>query len=114
MDERIKAILLYITTPHPLPHPKDWFRWIRKCLIEFFNKRDAINAQFEIVESGIGDLSITGLTALIDANTTAKQNSANSLSSSVSAINADISNNLTYWAQWQATNLGAPDGPGAN
>lgn len=104
-EKRVEALILYVTTPHPMLHPWDWLRFFKKWVKKLIRKRDSIEEQFVKLEVDIDALSGQGILDVINKHASDTAQITADLTASYNNVERQITNNLSYWAQWQIDNL---------
>lgn len=104
-DSRIERIMLWLTTPHPILHPCEWLKMIKRWLKKLVKVRDYIAERFLNVEAEIEATVSDPIVLEIERNTRFTDGNAETLRNTVASRKAQITAQLNYWAQWQKENL---------
>lgn len=104
-DTRLEQIMLWLTTPHPMLHPWDWLKMIKRWLRKLIKVRDYICERFLNLEKEIEATVSDPIVQQIERNTAFTSSNTTYLRTTVNNHKTKIDSQLSYWAQWQANNL---------
>lgn len=102
---RADNVMLWVTTPHPLPTWHAWFKWTRWWLKVLMGVRYLIGKAFDALDENIETYNVDPILNEINNETIriTEYTSEFRLAHNINVSN--INSLLDYWAKWQVDNL---------